>query len=44
MSGSGKTNIRTITMKILTDTGEEFPIYDDVVTYRLNFRRRPFLV
>ena len=37
-------NIRTITMKISTETGEEFPIYDDVVTCRLNFRRRPFLV
>ena len=37
-------NIRTITMKILTKTGEEFPIHDDVVTCRLNFRRRPFLV
>ena len=36
--------IRTITMKILTETGEEFPIYDDVVTCRLNFRRRPILV
>ena len=39
-----KKNIRTITMKILTETGEEFPIYDDVVTCCLNFRRRPFLV
>ena len=37
-------NIRTITMKISTETGEEFPIHDDVVTSRLNFRRRPFLV
>ena len=37
-------NIRTITMKISTETGEEFPIKDDVVTCRLNFRRRPFLV
>ena len=37
-------NIRTITMKILTETVEEFPIHDDVVTCRLNFRRRPFLV
>ena len=37
-------NIRTITMKISTETGEEFPIHDDVVTCRLNFRRRPFLV
>ena len=39
-----KKNIRTITMKILTETGEEFPIHDDVVTCRLNFRRLPFLV
>ena len=37
-------NIRTITMKISTETGEEFPINDDVVTCRLNIRRRPFLV
>ena len=37
-------HIRTITMKSLTETGEEFPIHDDVVTCRLNFRRRPFLV
>ena len=37
-------NIRTITIKISTETGEEFPIHDDVVTCRLNFRRRPFLV
>ena len=37
-------NIRTITMKISTETGEELPIHDDVVTCRLNFRRRPFLV
>ena len=37
-------NIRTITIKISTETGEEFPIQDDVVTCRLNFRRRPFLV
>ena len=37
-------NIKTITMKISTETGEEFPIHDDVVTCRLNFRRRPFLV
>ena len=36
-------NIRTITMKISTETGEEFPIQDDVVTCRLHFRRRPFL-
>ena len=37
-------NIRTITMKIFTETGEEFPIHDDVVTCRLNFCRRQFLV
>ena len=37
-------NIRTITMKILTETGEELTINDNVVTCRLNFRRRPFLV
>ena len=37
-------NIRTITIKIFTETGEEFNIQDDVVTCRLNFRRRPFLV
>ena len=36
-------NIRTITMKILTEIGEEFHIEDDVVTCRLHFRRRPFL-
>ena len=30
-------NIRTITMKITTETGEEFPIHDDVVTCRLTF-------
>ena len=37
-------NIRTITITISTETCEEFPIYDDVVTCRLKFRRRPFLV
>ena len=37
-------NIRTITMKISTETGEEFPIHDDVVICRLNFRRRLFSV
>ena len=37
-------NIRTITMKILTETGEKFPIHDDVVACRLNFRRLQFLV
>ena len=37
-------NIRTITMKIYPETGEEFSIDDDVVTCRHNFRRRLFLV
>ena len=37
-------NITTITMKISTETGDEFPIQDGLVTCRLNFRRRPFLV
>ena len=37
-------NIRSITMTLSTKTGEEFLIYHDVVTCRLNFRRRPFLV
>ena len=37
-------NIITITMKISTETGVEFSIHDDVVTCRLNFRRRPYLV
>ena len=32
-------NIKTITMKISTETCEEFPIDDNVVTCRLNFRR-----
>ena len=36
-------HIRTNTMKIFTETGEEFPIHDYVVTCRLNFRRRQFL-
>ena len=36
-------NIRTITINIFTETGKEFPIHDDVVTCRLNFRRRPVL-
>ena len=36
-------NINTITMKISTETGDEFPIQDGLVTCRLNFRRRPFL-
>ena len=39
-----KKNIRTITIKTLSDTGEEFPIHDDVITCRLNFRGRTFLV
>ena len=30
-------NIRTITIKISTETCDEFPIQDDVVTCRLNF-------
>ena len=37
-------NIRTITIHISTKTGEKFPIQDDVVTCRLNFRGQPFLV
>ena len=37
-------NICTITIKISTETGEEFPIQDDVVTCRLNFCCRPFLI
>ena len=37
-------NIRTIIMKISTEINEEFPILVDVVTCRLNFRRRQFLV
>ena len=37
-------NIRTITMKISTETGDEFPIHVDVVTCRLNSFRRPFLI
>ena len=36
-------NITTITIKICTETGEEFPIQDGLVTCRLHFRRRPFL-
>ena len=30
-------NIRNLTMKISTETGEEFPIYDDVVTVASTF-------
>ena len=37
-------NIRTITKKIFTETGEEFFIHDDMDNCRLNLRRRPFLV
>ena len=37
-------NIRTITIKLSTETGEKFPIQDYVVTCRLNFRRRQFFV
>ena len=37
-------NFRTITIKISTETGEEFPIQDDVVICPLNIRRRSFLV
>ena len=36
-------NITFITMKISTETLEDFPIQDACVTCRLNFRRRPFL-
>ena len=36
-------NYKTIIIKINTVTEKEFPIQDDVVTCRLNFRRRPFL-
>ena len=39
-----KKNFKTITIKISTETGKVFPIQADVVTSRLNFRRRPFLV
>ena len=37
-------NITTITMKISTETGDEFPIKDNVVICNLHFRPRPFLV
>ena len=37
-------NIRTITIKITTITGEEISIPDDVVTCRLNLRRWLFFV
>ena len=36
--------IRTISMKISTETGEDLHIHDDVVTCLINFRRRPYLV
>ena len=39
-----KQNIKTISIKILIETGEKFSIHDDVVTCRLNFCRRSFLV
>ena len=35
-------NIRTIIIKISTETGEEFPIHNDVVNCRLKYRRRQF--
>ena len=31
-------------MKISTETGEDFSFHNDVITCRLNFRRRIFLV
>ena len=37
-------NITTITIKICTESGEEYFILDGLVTCRLHFRRRPFLV
>ena len=43
MSVSEK-NIRIITIKIFNETGEEFPILENVVTCRLNVRHRTFLV
>ena len=36
--------LKLINIKIYIETGEEFSIQNDVVTCRLNFRRRPFLV
>ena len=30
--------------KIFTETYTKYPIKDDVVTCRINFRRRPFVV
>ena len=36
-------NIISITIKIFTETGEDFPIQDECVTCRLNFCRKPFL-
>ena len=38
-----KKNITTIKIIICTESGEEFPILDGLVTCRLYFRRRPFL-
>ena len=37
-------SVSNITIKIYTDTEEEFPIVDGQVTCSLHFRRRPFLV
>ena len=37
-------NITTIRIKICTKPGKEFTILDGLVTCRLHFRRRPFLV
>ena len=36
-------NLTSITLKISTETGEDFPIQNGCVTCRLNFRRQPFL-
>ena len=36
-------HIRTITIKIFTETGKQFSISNNVVISRINFRRRPFL-
>ena len=37
-------NLRTITIRISTETNEEFSIEDDVVTWCLIFRHRPSLI
>ena len=37
-------SVSNITIKICTETGENFPIVDGKVTCSLHFRRRPFLV